>query len=1074
MLYLYQSNKVERLLAQLVTLLLEQDVAPLEHETIVVENPGLAHWLKMQLANSLGIAANLEFPMPSRFFWQIQRQLMPGLAQDSVFNKDSLTWLIVESLQDERLMAQPEFQLLQAYLLPHESDTQAEQALKYYRLASTIADLYDQYLVYRPDWIENWQAQAFEIDGEPLIDQKWQGILWQYLIDKVKDKGLPERHRANMVSDFMSVLNQADSKQLPKRVIFFGFTTLPKHQIDALQLLSQKMDVHLLTPNPCQYYWGDVVSETVQARLRARNIPLPMVDAGNDLLASLGQLGQDFQRLMLDVPDIQEHSLFLPSGGSNQLQTIQDHILNLQQPDGPLVKEGLDDSLQIVGCHSPMREVEVLHDHLLSVLESGQVAPQDVVVMIPDVASYAPFIDAVFNSQNANMRIPYSISDRPLQAEHPILNGFILLLSLPQSRLRFSEVITLLEIPAIYRAYGLAENHIPTLKQWLIHAGVRWGFDGDSRRELGLPQWQQNTWLYGFKRLLMGYAMQSAEPVHGIVPVENVEGLEAALLGPLMAFVHDLHDFSLQAKTARTAMQWGPFIQQWIQTFFAPSDEELGILEHVNVALENWIQGIQAVSFEQTIEQTVFADGLRARLQQANGSQHFMVGKVNFCTLLPMRSIPFKVVAVLGLNDSEYPRSVIPNSLDLMRFKHRLGDRSRRNEDRYLFLEAILSARESLWLSYKSKNQSNDEAMTPSVVLAELFDYLSQDDVNMQVIQQHPLQPFNPLYYDAHSAFYSYNQDWLGAIQTDITTSTVSQAPVACQSAMQQDVLLEQLVQFFQQPARFYLNQQLDISLYQYTDEVEDHEPFTLDGLTQFKIKQYMLQDRVHSLNTGHAASEGSLAFGEIGEQHWQGLEQQLQPMFNAYAQYDVHTALPPIELNMPLADKHSRLLGWQYNVYDQYHLLLVPSKLKAKPIIQLMLEQASLSVMGYQKHSRLICQDQMVSLKPMKVEDATAYLNNLVELFIRSQVAPVALLPETAWQLKAPLKKTARKSQLDNAIAIFEGSTGLYGRAGEREDLHVRRCFGELDEIPEDTMHYAQDVFGVWVDQDLFEVQSL
>ena len=252
MLYLCQSNKVERLLTQLVTLLLEQDVAPLEHETIVVENPGLAHWLKMQLANSLGIAANLEFPMPSRFFWQIQRQLMPDLAQDSVFNKDSLTWLIVESLQDDALMAQPEFQLLQAYLLPHESDTQAEQALKCYRLASTIADLYDQYLVYRPDWIENWQAQAFEIDGEPLTDQKWQGILWQYLIDKVKDKGLPERHRANMVSDFMGVLNQASGKQLPKRVIFFGFTTLPKHQIDALQLLSQKMEVHLLTPNPCQ------------------------------------------------------------------------------------------------------------------------------------------------------------------------------------------------------------------------------------------------------------------------------------------------------------------------------------------------------------------------------------------------------------------------------------------------------------------------------------------------------------------------------------------------------------------------------------------------------------------------------------------------------------------------------------------------------------------------------------------------------------------------------------------------------------------------------------------------------
>lgn len=1075
MLYLYQSNKVERLLAQLVALLLEQDVAPLEHETIVVENPGLAHWLKMQLANSLGIAANLEFPMPSRFFWQVQRQLMPDLAQESVFNKDSLTWLVVESLQDSTLMAQDEFQLLQSYLRGSESDSAAEKALKYYRLATTIADLYDQYLVYRPDWIESWQEQAFEIDGEALTDHRWQGILWRYLIEKVKAKGLPDRHRGNMVTDFMDVLAQASGQGLPKRVIFFGFTTLPKHQIDALQLLSQKMDVHLLTPNPCQFYWGDVVSETVQARLRTRNIQLPMADAGNDLLASLGKLGQDFQRLLLDVPYIQEQSLFLESGGTNLLEHIQDHILNLQQPSAPMALDDADGSIQIVGCHSPMREIEVLHDHLLSVFENTQVAPQDVVVMIPDVASYAPFIDAVFNSQDFKMRIPYSISDRPLQAEHPILNGFILLLGLPQSRLRFSDVITLLEIPAIYNAYDLSESDIPTLKQWLVEAGVRWGFDGQSREQLGLPNWQQNTWLYGFKRLLMGYAMNTSDSVYGIVPVQNVEGLDAALLGPLMAFVNQLHEFSQQAKQARTPQQWTPFIHDWLQCFFAPNDEELSILEHVNVALENWVQGIQAVQFDQAIEHTVFADALKARLQQTNGSQHFMVGKVNFCTLLPMRSIPFKVVAVLGLNDSEYPRSVIPNSLDLMRFKHRLGDRSRRNEDRYLFLEAILSARESLWLSYKSKNQNNDEAMTPSVVLAELLDYLSQSNEPVNIIKQHPLQPFNPLYYQNRSDFFSYNQDWLGAIEenTHLIADDVETLDAA-QSEFKGDILLEQLIQFYQNPARFYLNQQLDISLYQYAEEVEDNEPFDLDGLTQFKIKQHVLQDHLYGLNTSQSAAEGELAFGEIGQQHWQGLELQLQPMLSAYQPYKAYQQSLPLEINIQVADNFPRLLGWQYKVFEQYHVLLVPSKLKAKHLLQLMLEQACLSAMGYQKHSRLICQDQMVSLLPMPADDAKQYLQNLMQIFLNSTHKPLALLPETAWLLKAPLAKGARTTQQDKAQAVFEGSTGPYGMSGECEELHVRRCFGDLTDIPQDTLMYSHDVFAIWLDQDLFEVEKL
>ncbi|MGR6874794.1 exodeoxyribonuclease V subunit gamma [Pseudomonas sp. HK3] len=1090
MLYLYQSNKVERLLAQLVALLLEQDVAPLEHETIVVENPGLAHWLKMQLANSLGIAANLEFPMPSRFFWQVQRQLMPDLAQESVFNKDSLTWLIVESLQNEALMEQEAFQLLQSYLRANDSDTASDTALKYYRLATTIADLYDQYLVYRPDWIEHWQDQAFEIEGEALTDHRWQGILWHHLIEKVKAKDLSDRHRGNMVTDFMAVLAQAGSGELPKRVIFFGFTTLPKHQIDALQLLSQKMDVHLLTPNPCQFYWGDVMSETVQAKLRARNIQLPMADAGNDLLASLGKLGQDFQRLLLEVPDIQEQSLFLESGAHNLLEHIQDQILNLQQPSDAIVLGDIDDSIQIVGCHSPMREIEVLHDHLLHVFENTTVAPQDVVVMIPDVASYAPFIDAVFNSQAFNTRIPYSISDRPLQAEHPILNGFILLLGLPQSRLQFSDVITLLEIPAIYAAYDLAESDIPTLKQWLIDAGVRWGFDGESRAQIGLPNWQQNTWLYGFKRLLMGYAMNTSEAVYGIVPVPNVEGLDAALLGPLMAFVNHLHAFSVEAKNARKPEQWTPFIHDWLQRFFAPSDEELNVLEHVNVALENWVQGIQAVKFDQDIEHTVFADGLKVRLQQANGSQHFMVGKVNFCTLLPMRSIPFKVVAVLGLNDSEYPRSVIPNSLDLMRFKHRLGDRSRRNEDRYLFLEAILSARESLWLSYKSKNQNNDEAMTPSVVLAELLDYLSDGKASQNneanntapqnLIKQHPLQPFNPIYYQKESRFFSFNQDWLGAIEETNNSALSDSAikdmvqPEHSNAQLNDDILLEQLIQFYQNPARFYLNQQLDISLYQYTEVVEDNEPFMLDGLTQFKIKQHVLQDHLYGSNTSKRAAEGELAFGEIGQQHWQGLERQLQSMLNAYAPYKTAKLSVPLEVSIHLDDAFPRLLGWQYKIFDQYHVVLVPSKLKAKHLIQLMLEQACLSAMGYQKHSRLICQDNMVSLLPMSADDAKQYLKNLMQIFLNATLKPLALLPETAWQLVAPLKKGARTSQQDKAQSVFEGSTGPFGVSGERDDLHVRRCFGDLTDIPQDTVNYAHDLFAIWVESELFEVETL
>jgi exodeoxyribonuclease V gamma subunit len=478
---LYQSNKVETLFAQLVRLLLSEEVSPLQTQTIVVENPGLAHWLKMQLANTLGLAANIEFPMPSRFFWQIQRSVMLELAQESVYQKDSLTWLIFDCLQDKQLLSQPEFQLLEHFLNSgnHSSNVAVEEsgdldinnqssrqalALRQYRLAGTISDLYDQYLVYRPDWISLWEKQIYEVDGQPLGGHKWQGLLWFELRKIIEQKKLPLSHRANMLDDFLQHLASPGQQQLdalPSQVIFFGFTTLPKHQLDSLSVLSGHMNVHLLTPNPCKYYWGDVLDESTQARLRLNGKELLMADSGNDLLASLGSMGQDFQRLLLDVPKIQEQSSFYEEPANNLLQIIQNQILNLQTSDENSIQVSTDDSsLKVVGCHSPMREVEVLHDHLLSLLDSNNekeqpsLTPQDIVVMIPDVASYAPFIDAVFNSRAKQHAIPYSISDRPLQAEHPLLNAFLLLLNMPNTRMGLSEVLALLEMPAIYKQYG--------------------------------------------------------------------------------------------------------------------------------------------------------------------------------------------------------------------------------------------------------------------------------------------------------------------------------------------------------------------------------------------------------------------------------------------------------------------------------------------------------------------------------------------------------------------------------------------------------------------------------------------
>ena len=1126
MFHLYQSNKIEALLAQLVKLLLQQECSPLKSQTVVVENPGLAHWLKMQMANSLGIAANIEFPMPSRFFWQVQRTVQPELDDESVFSKDTLTWLVLECLNNEEMINRPSFELLRSYLTVTSSEdgqvetSEQQQAVKLYQLASNIADLYDQYLVFRPDWIKAWQDKDFRMGDEPLDDQLWQGQLWIELIELAKQKGLSVNHRASMLQDFMHVLKDGDNKaSLPNDVIFFGFSTLPKHQIETLSLLSQHMDVHVLTPNPSMHYWGDVMNETVQAKLRMRNKSVELADAGNDLLASLGTMGKDFQQMLLDIEHIQEQPMFYESEGDSLLSTIQNQILTLQQAKDlktPIAEA--DKSIQVVGCHSAMREIEVLHDHLLNLFSNTQVEPQEIVVMIPDVACYAPYIDAVFNS--SKIRIPYSISDRPVQAEHPLLAAFIAILELPKGRFNFSDVMSLLEVPAIYRAYGISEHQLPRLKTWLSEAGIRWGYDSEHRSKQGLPNWDQNTWVYGFKRLLMGYAVSSNHLISGISPIQNVEGLDASLLGPVIQFVDHLHDFIALSECSSHANVWSEKLHLFINQVFDITDTEQIVIEHVYQVLESWVQSTQSVSFDGELSFSVVVEGIKQRLQKAGGSQHFMVGKVNFCTLLPMRSIPFKVVAVLGLNDQDYPRSVTPNSLDLMRFKRRIGDRSRRDEDRYLFLEAILSARDSLWLSYKSRDQKEDKPMTPSVVLAELLDYLQEGfeypDGQMpldKLFVQHPLQPFNEQYYAKSSPLFSFNKDWLAAHNSNLARNESLTKPldiegsvdknsgqVAYQSHHGQEnqdkpeILLEDLIQFYQNPSKYYLNQNLNISLSLWAESQENEEPFDLDGLALFKLKERTLENAKRQILNSQkddyqetsnisinqvSISSGQLAYGEIGDRQWQALQSSVSPLLDQCELHMVNPISSPIEINYVYRSLFSEsakdnglksiatsLLGWVSAIFDETLVYAIPSNLKSKHVIKLLIEHAALCVMGRQYSAKLICQNAIVNIQPMAKSDAVEWLKPLIEYFLLAKQHAIPLLPETAWELSRPAKKGGREyNNSKHAFDAFNGVAGDFGKAGEKEDLHVIRCLGDLTDIPEETLAMAESIYAPWID---------
>ena len=717
----YHSNQLDILKEILVHLIEREPLAnPFDAEQIMVQSPGMAQWLKLELAKAQGIAANIDFPLPASFIWQMFIIALDDIPERSAFNKEGMAWKLMALLPQH--LDQSEFEALANYLADD------DEQLKRYQLAHKIADIFDQYLVYRPEWLQAWEAgENLKADSQP-----WQPILWRALVNATDALGQSHYHRANLYQSFIERLSSdTPPPGLPTRLFVFGISALPPRYLEALKALGKHVEVHLFVTNPCRYYWGDIVDPKWLHRLQGRQRTHMEVsdssvveqghseqfadpdaapglfdeegvlNVGNPLLASMGKLGRDNLFMLADM-EPEEIEAFVDLPGDSLLSAIQSDLLELNERGGsalsleqinsskhktPVATD--DNSLQLHACHSPMREVEVLHDQLLAMLEADpELSPKDIVVMMPDVDSYSPYVQAVFGAASGNRYIPYAISDRSAQQESPILVSFLRLLQLPQSRCSASELLELLEVPAILARFDLNNSDLERLRQWIEETGIRWGLDEQDASRFDLPAMGQNTWLFGLQRMLLGYCIEAGESgdlYDGILPYDEIAGIEAEKLGKLASFVEQLTLMLPRLTHTRPLAEWVSLINELLDTFYQVDADGEYLIKLIRDALHALHQQCESAAYDKPITPQVLFDYLNNHLRSHRSSARFLAGQLNFCTLMPMRSIPFKVVCLLGMNDGVYPRSIAPLGFDLMSDDHRRGDRSRRDDDRYLF-----------------------------------------------------------------------------------------------------------------------------------------------------------------------------------------------------------------------------------------------------------------------------------------------------------------------------------------------------------------------------------------------------
>jgi exodeoxyribonuclease V gamma subunit len=1068
MLHIHTSNHLERLIKAFASVIQQQPLPPLIPETIVVQSKGMERWLSMQLAQHIGVWAQGYFPFPNDLLWRVFKETLPdNLPDTSRFEREVMVWSLMDILPD--FLNYPEFTELHSYLYKDDSD------IKRFQLAWRIADIFDQYLVYRPTWLADWEngKQPFELQND--LQAHWQALLWQKLVERHGAS-----HRANLRARFFQHLsNITNSLRFSQRLSVFGISALPPFHLEVLAELGKVIDVQVFLLNPCQEYWGHIVSDSDMALRTARVKGEPVApeslyfEKGNSLLASMGKMARDFIDMLNDYPHDSHDYFERPDAFSEQenlseltlLQTIQSDILSLTDRNDAMLIDEDDHSVQIHACHSPMREVEVLHDQLLALFEQHpELLPKEVLVMMPDIEKYAPFIEAVFDTTPEEAkRIPFSIADRSLRGESALIDAFFAILELGKSRFSVSHVLAVLETEVVQKRFGLNEQDLDLIRHWIEQTRIRWGMDKADRARMNLPAFDENTWQAGLKRLLLGYALPGGgeQLFEEILPYDDIEGSDTLILGKLAAFVESLFD-SVQALTEpRTLPEWHEFLNQLIEMFLE-SETEMSQTQAIRKVLSDLLKQSQHAGFEDLVSYDVILECLRYPLTQEEQSSHFMTGKVSFCAMLPMRSIPFKVIALLGMDDQAYPRTTKPLGFDLIAKNPLRGDRSRRQNDRYLFLESLLSARQCFYISYVGQSIHDNSIMPPSVLVSELLDYINngfsclKKSILEQVVTSHPLQAFSPTYF-THQAqqLFSYSTEYCTASRALLNEQPLLKPfilealPSPQPETEWKNIDLNRLSRFFKQPIEFLLKERLGIVLQTGADLLDESEPFEVQGLDRYQLNQTLVEK---SLQGGDleayqtvVKASGQLPYGQIGEYLYSQMTQQIQPFVEQVKQVTMkQKKMETVSVDLRIGEM--RITGRLGRIWRDHLVHYRWAKLKAKDFIQLWIHHLILNSLPDKhlpRHSVLIGNNEAWTFEP--VTDSQLILERLLrEFYWHGLHQPLYFFPESGLTFVKNLRQGKKENEaLLKALNTWQGSD--FGQ-GEVENEYYKLCFRSLE----------------------------
>ncbi|MCB1561315.1 MAG: exodeoxyribonuclease V subunit gamma [Xanthomonadales bacterium] len=936
MFFLHHGNDIDGLAIDLATRLAEpRDLASaLLPEVVLVPHAGLQRWLQFRLAEHNGVAANIRFLRPGELVWSMLRAAAPSLdhaslPEQSPWDAERLRWRLLRGFEDAATLPAS----LQDYLRGRDANAE-DDPVRAFQLADELATVFDKYQAWRREDVMRWQRDEIADAGD------WQARLFQQLSTDIESPS-----RAALLDGWLRRFGdgQHTPPELPSRLFVFGCLNVSPDVLRLLGIIGQHIDTRFYMPSPCAAYWGDVRSE----RERLREIGIDAFGAEeNRLLSRMGRAGRDIVAQIFSYEQVQPadelETLHEPDPHRSLLSRLQSDVLwrrdaRSEDADAPGVANPAladDGSLRVHSCHSRLREIEVLHDQLLALLQprdDGQtpLRPRDIAVLAPDIDAYAGAVHAVFGGIDHDdpRHIPFSLADQGLLGEHPLPGLFLRLFDLAASAHPLSETLDLLALPAMQRKFGIHAADASRIGDWLFEAGVRHGRGGDAAEPDAF------SWRFGSDRLLLGMAMGDDDLLEGIAALPCIEGADSDALDAVLRINARIDQHAAALAVPRTASQWQQALLHLIDELLPVEiDDEGGqhALSTLRAQIQDWAASVNSVDADWRLPREVVRAALRQRIEAVRPHQALLGSGVSFASMVPLRCVPFRVIWVLGMDDGVYPRREPGGDLNRLLAdlrdpkRRRLGDRSVREDDRFLFLQLLCAAKDHFHVSHIGFDARSGVELPPAAPVLDLLEaagdcFADPRQARASIRIAHPLQPFDPLLFDGDARHFSYRDGWLAAARASLASP--EPAPAFCieglpcrrdarDTGASRALDLAELLSWSRLPPSAFLRDRLDIVLPRIDELDIDREPMALaDPLERWQRRQRLLDgwdaagrphyaDTLHSLRAHALLPKGAVG-DEVFTRHWQ----ELQPLWRGFDawrrdQAATHRELPAFDLD--------------------------------------------------------------------------------------------------------------------------------------------------------------------------------